>query len=463
MSAANYAFTVGGTGIFTIGAVTLPVIVDDTTKGYGDPNPAFTVTYVGFVNGDTAASLGGGLVVTTAATTGSAAGTYSVTPSGLTSPNYLFDFVDGTLTIAPAAQTITFGALGVVTYGDGPFDLTAASTSGLTVTFTASGSCSVSGVTVTITGAGTCTITAHQPGDANHAAAADVPQTLTIDKATPVVTWATPADIGSVYTPASGTVLTAGTHTLSVTFTPSDSANYAPVTITVDLDVLAAGQTIDFPPLDNVTSDHDPITLAATASSGLPVTYTVTGPCSVVGTLLTITGIGTCAVTAHQAGNANFDAAAPVTESFTVTAPLDSSISTDREVASPNGHVVVTATGFMPGSDVQVWIQPDGDPVTVTADANGEVQVTLTVPAGTAAGALVIEALGIDPNGAVLDLTKTITILALPSTSTIEPGAPGAPIGSILLVVLGLLLIGVAAGVNAMSADAWSGSRRLRR
>jgi hypothetical protein len=37
-------------------------------------------------------------------------------------------------------------------------------------------------------------------------------------------------------------------------------------------------------------------------------------------------------------------------------------ISTDRDVVSPNGEVVVTATGFKPGSEVQVWLQPDGDP-----------------------------------------------------------------------------------------------------
>jgi hypothetical protein len=482
LSAANYDFVIGGTGIFTIGVVTLHVTVNDATKSYGDPNPAFTVTYVGFVNGDTPASLGGSLVFTTSATTGSPAGTYSVSPSGLTSPDYIFDFVDGSLTITPAVQTITFGALAGVTYGDLPFDLTATSTSGLSVTYTASGSCSVSGITVTITGAGTCTITADQPGNANYVAATDIPQVLTIVKATPIVTWATPADItygtalsglqldatasvggGYLYTPAAGTMLPAGTHTLSVTFTPSDTADYVSITTTVNLDVLAASQTIDFPPLDNVTSDHDPITLAATASSGLPITYTVTGPCSVVGSVLTITGVGTCQVTAHQAGNGNVNAAAPVTVSFAVTLPLDSSISTDREIASPNGHVVVTATGFMPGTGVQVWIQPDGDPVTVTADANGEVQVTLTIPAGTAAGPLVIEARGLDPNGAVLDLTKTITILALPSTSTIDRGKPGAPIGSLVLVVLGLLLLGVAAGVNATMTEIGSGSRRSRR
>jgi hypothetical protein len=475
LAAPNYDVVIGGTGIFTIGTVTLHVTVDDSSKAYGDPNPAFTVTYVGFVNGDTEASLGGSLVLATAATAGSPVGTYPVSASGLTGANYVFDYVDGTLTIAPATQTITFGPLGGATYGDAPFDLSATSTSGLPVAFTATGSCTVSGITVTITGAASCTITAHQAGDANHAAAADVAQSFTVAKATPILTWGTPADItygtalsgaqlnasasvgGSyVYTPAGGTVLPAGTHTLSVIFTPSDSANYASITTTVDIDVLATSQAIDFPPLDNVTSNHDPISLGATASSGLPVTYTATGPCSVVGGVLTITGPGTCVVTAHQAGNGDYDAAPPVVVSFAITAPLASSISTDRDIASPSGHVVVTATGFLPGSDVEVWIQPEGDPVTVTADPDGTIELTLTIPAGTPAGPLVIEAKGIDPNGAVLDLTTTITIVPLPSTATLDPGRP---IGDPVPVVLGLMLLVVAAGLTASE----NVSRRRRR
>nr|MBA2481889.1 hypothetical protein [Planctomycetota bacterium] len=87
--------------------------------------------------------------------------------------------------------------------------------------------------------------------------------TLTITKATPVVTWAAPAAItygtaldatqlnasssvaGTfVYTPASGTVLAAGARTLSVTFTPTDGADYNPVTTTVALTVNPAPLTI---------------------------------------------------------------------------------------------------------------------------------------------------------------------------------------------------------------------------
>ena len=77
-------------------------------------------------------------------------------------------------------------------------------------------------------------------------------------KATPVITWATPADIvygtalsatqlnatadvaGSfIYTPAAGAKLNAGANqTLSVTFTPTDTANYKDASKTVQINVI---------------------------------------------------------------------------------------------------------------------------------------------------------------------------------------------------------------------------------
>jgi hypothetical protein len=65
------------------------------------------VTYEGFLNGDTPATLGGALGFTTAATTASNAGVYTITPSGLTSANYTINFVAGSLTIEKAALTVT--------------------------------------------------------------------------------------------------------------------------------------------------------------------------------------------------------------------------------------------------------------------------------------------------------------------------------------------------------------------
>src|SRR5207244_9647750 len=90
--------------------------------------------------------------------------------------------------------------------------------------------------------------------------------TLVINKATPAITWSNPADItyltalsatqlnatasvaGSfVYTPASGTMLNAGSsQTLHVDFTPTDTAHYNTVSKDVSINVLKANATITF-------------------------------------------------------------------------------------------------------------------------------------------------------------------------------------------------------------------------
>ena len=91
------------------------------------------------------------------------------------------------------------------------------------------------------------------PGDANFAGRAIRRRFLSAGRAiNPTLSWATPAAItygtalsgtqlnaaGNipgkyVYTPAAGTVLSAGSHTLSVTFTPSDYTDFGPLTTTV--------------------------------------------------------------------------------------------------------------------------------------------------------------------------------------------------------------------------------------
>jgi hypothetical protein len=80
-------------------------------------------------------------------------------------------------------------------------------------------------------------------------------------------------------------------------------------------------QTITFPAIPDQTwaGTNRTVTLAATASSGLPVSYAVTsGPATVSGATLTITGAGTVVVAADQAGNANHVAATQVSRTFTV-------------------------------------------------------------------------------------------------------------------------------------------------
>jgi uncharacterized repeat protein (TIGR03803 family) len=77
-------------------------------------------------------------------------------------------------------------------------------------------------------------------------------------------------------------------------------------------------QTITFPAIANQTLGTGPVALGASASSGLAVTYTVSGPATLSGSSLTLTGVGTVKVTASQAGNSTYAAATPVAVSFTV-------------------------------------------------------------------------------------------------------------------------------------------------
>src|SRR5206468_2297472 len=69
-------------GTLTVNAAALTITADDKTNTYGAANSALTVSYAGFVNGDTAASLTTAPTVTTTASAASHAGTYPITASG---------------------------------------------------------------------------------------------------------------------------------------------------------------------------------------------------------------------------------------------------------------------------------------------------------------------------------------------------------------------------------------------
>lgn len=79
-------------------------------------------------------------------------------------------------------------------------------------------------------------------------------------------------------------------------------------------------QAIDFLPIGDQFTFALPIVLQATATSGLPVAFTVMdGPAIVSGNVLTLTGLpGTVTVRASQQGNADWQPAAPVLRSFEV-------------------------------------------------------------------------------------------------------------------------------------------------
>ncbi|QJD95219.1 hypothetical protein HH214_04665 [Mucilaginibacter robiniae] len=186
----NYVLTYVGAGL-TINKAGLTITAENKTKIYGQANPNLTVSYNGFVNGDDASKLTTQPMATTTAVNSSPAGTYAITANGAASTNYVVTYVPGTLTVQAAQPAITLATLPAKTYGDGDFSAGATSTNAVTpITYTSTNTAVATIVSgkVHIISAGTTTITASQATDANHVAAADVSQLLTVSPAAITVT-----------------------------------------------------------------------------------------------------------------------------------------------------------------------------------------------------------------------------------------------------------------------------------
>jgi hypothetical protein len=156
-----------------------------------------------------------------------------------------------------------------------------------------------------------------------------------------------------------------------------------------------AGQSITFNSLANRTLGTAPFTISATASSGLPVTFTslTSAVCSVSGSTVTLISAGTCTIQASQAGNANYSAAPNVSQSFgvteqsqtlTITTPSpNTSIAADFVMVSgtyqapPNSGV--TVNGTVAGNDGQGNYFVNNLPL---VDGASTLTVTLTTQEG---------------------------------------------------------------------------------
>ena len=81
-------------GTLTVTPAALTVTANNQTKAYGAANPALTVSYSGFVNGDTAAILTTPATASTPATTASGgSGRMRITASSAASANYTIGYV----------------------------------------------------------------------------------------------------------------------------------------------------------------------------------------------------------------------------------------------------------------------------------------------------------------------------------------------------------------------------------
>jgi hypothetical protein len=107
-----------GSATLIINPAVLTVTSANATRIYGDPNPAFSFTITGFVNGETVAVVSGSPVCTSVDAT-AAVGAYPITctTGTLSAANYTFTFVSGTLTITPAALSVA-AADATRVYGD---------------------------------------------------------------------------------------------------------------------------------------------------------------------------------------------------------------------------------------------------------------------------------------------------------------------------------------------------------
>ncbi len=261
--------------------------------------------------------------------------------------NSLYEAISDTRTIevAKAAQTITFPALADRPYSPDPITPVATATSKLAVDFeVVSGSAQLSGGKMTLTGVGAVTLRALQAGNENYLAAPPIERSFTVTKAPQTLTFTSvgartfgdpalkltatsSAGLEVTFRIVSGpgiidgqmfTASAAGTVVIQAL--NAGNALYQAAAASQTVVVAKAPQTIAFTALPDVPYSTNPIPLTATAKSQLPVAFRlVGGPATLSGDQLKLTGVGVVSVAADQAGNANWLAAAPVTNRFTVT------------------------------------------------------------------------------------------------------------------------------------------------
>lgn len=215
-------------------------------------------------------------------------------------------------------QTINFPFLSDKVYGDADFTVSATASSGLTVSFSASGPCTMSGTTVHLTGSGDCTVTATQDGNVSYYAATPVPRSFTITGASTTVTVTCPAsDIytGSALTPCTAAAtgagglnqsldvnylnnVDAGTATASASY-PGD-ANHSPASDSATFEISKAPSSVGLtcPASETYTgSALTPCTALATGAGGLSQSLTVSYTAN--------TDAGTAGASASFSGDAN--------------------------------------------------------------------------------------------------------------------------------------------------------------
>ena len=321
---------------------------------------------------------------------------------------------------------------GEVALDDGDFEARARASSFLKVVFTSDtpSVCAVrdgilcndyTDVAVTPLTTGTCALTATQPGDGSWDPAPPETRSLTIlgnsatlalsglsrtyngsPKAVTVTTSPPGLSTSILYGASSTPPTNAGSYLVVASLT---EPGYPPTQVSGMLVIAKAPQTITSGALGDVEVGHPAVPLSASSTSGLPLGFAASGPCTVGGSSVTVTGVGSCTVTATQAGNPNFFAASPVGRTFAIA------------VADP--MLVVTDWGAtFDGSPKPVTVSttPAGLDTTVT---NGG-SATVPFRAGSYDVVVTVTETGYEPE----QVTGTLVIAKATQTITMAPIPP---------------------------------------
>lgn len=292
---ADFNAAVAVTKTFTPSKASLTITSDDHKITFGDALPGLTITYAGFIGSDAIGDLDTEPSISTTATAISDAGNYLITLSGGADSNYSYSFQDGTLTINQAAQTINFATIADIDLATtSTVSLVATSSSGLIVDFSLTqGDGTISGTTLTANTTGIFTLEATQAGNTNYATAT----------------------------------------TFSQTFNVNDSRK--------------TDQIITFATLVDKAYGDAPFTISAVSHSSLPVTFTVSGPATLNGSDLTLTGTGIVSITASQAGDGTFNPAQAVVQDFAVSKAAIAVAANDQTMIY--GDALPTLDGILTG------------------------------------------------------------------------------------------------------------------
>ena len=281
-----------------------------------------------------------------------------------TDPNYTGAMGSVSLLVNAASQTISFPGAGGAQIGV-PVVLSASASSGLPVTFAlVSGNATLVGSTLTLSDGNPVMVSASQAGNAN-------------------------------FQPAS-------------------------VTSTITAGVKLA-QTINFPAIPQHYTNDDPFQLTATASSGLPVTYSmVSGPATISGSTLILGGTaGTVTVQASQPGDSSYQAAPPATVSFAVVTPVFYCFF--GTTSAQNGMSAADGTGPVQLDGTKAQSDTSTDNIAATLSADGKSGVLIGYLPGTGQGFVV--SLAPDSNGNFSVSTTTLAGTGSPVVLTITGSA----------------------------------------